>query len=198
MDTKRIEVRNYASFVPTEDNKLYKPILNEKGEEVGFEVSGKVTQFDATNFNGLNFDKGSYDKCIANYFEKNNLNIPIDVMHQRGIEYLVGYAKTFVKREDCVEMTAFVPKGVHYYELVKTLIDNGILQGFSNLGFITDGKYDSETDSFIVKDFSLISVSLVDVPADTNGKFVGNATDFRGFTEQEDLMRETDELLTLL
>ena len=65
--------------------------------------------------------------------------------------------------------------------MIKVLLENGVLQGFSNYGYITDYYYDRTKDEIIVKDFQLISISLVDVPSDLSGKFVSNATNFEGF-----------------
>ena len=181
-ERKNILVSNYAAFIPYEkDARRYKIVTDENNNEVGIEVSGEVTNFSAVNFNGLKFDKKSYDECIREYFEKNELNIPIDLMHQRDMQHLAGVARKFVKKTDSVQVVAFIPKGVYFYNLIKLLIDNGVLQGFSNMGYMTDWEYDRETDACIVKSFQLISISLVDVPADTAGKFVSNATDFEGF-----------------
>ena len=42
-----------------------------------------------------------------------------------------------------------------------------------------------KTDSIIVKSFQLISISLVDSPADVFGKFVTQNTIFEGFEKTE-------------
>lgn len=186
-NSKQIFVRNYASFIPNElDKRVYTIINDDAGSEIGIEVRGLLTTFGVTNENNLNFDKKSYDNCITNYFEANDLNIPVDVMHGRSVCDLCGVARKFVKRNNGVELTAFIPKGVYYYGLIKTLLDNGVLQGFSNLGCLRDWDYDRVTNVTTVKDFFLISASLVDVPADTGGKFMSNATEFEGFTLQDD------------
>lgn len=183
---KPIEVRNYASFLPFEDGReLYKIITNDKGEEIGFEVKGLVTTFGETNFNGQKWDKKAYDKVISEYFESNELNIPIDLMHKRDIQHLAGVAKKFVKKSEGIELTAFIPKGVYFYNLIKVLLDNGVLQGFSNYGYISDWEWDRTNDEMIVKEFFLCSVSLVDIPSDVGGKFIENSTQFEGFEKYE-------------
>ena len=106
-------------------------------------------------------------------------------MHVRDAFHLLGVCTKFKKTSSGVEIVTFIPKGVYFYGLVKTLIDNGILQGFSNMGFITDYSYEEEQDIFIVKEFQLISISLVDVPADVSGKFATQNTIFEGFENQE-------------
>lgn len=179
---KDILVQNYAVFLPCEEGEhRYKVVTDANNTEIGIEVSGRVTEFNTVNENRLKFDRKSYDACISEYFEKNGLNIPIDVMHVRDAQHLAGVAKKFVKRTDGVDVTAFIPKGVYFYGLIKTLIDNGVLQGFSNFGCMRDCDWSEADDAWVVKDFFLISISLVDVPADTSTKFVSNATDFEGF-----------------
>ena len=180
---KKIKVQNYAAFSSIENGeKKYKIITSEDGQERGIEVKGMVTSFLDENFNEMKFDKTAYDKCISEYFEKNNLNIPIDLMHVRDGFHLLGVCTKFKKTSSGVEIVAFIPKGVYFYGLVKTLIENDVLQGFSNMGFITN--YSFEEDTLIVEEFQLISISLVDVPADVSGKFATQNTIFEGFENQ--------------
>ncbi|MCD7712854.1 MAG: hypothetical protein LUJ25_09190, partial [Firmicutes bacterium] len=57
---------------------------------------------------------------------------------------------------------------------------NGILQGFSNYGYVTRGEVDDD-EILHVEAFQLISASLVDVPADTGARFLQNVTRLEGF-----------------
>lgn len=181
---KGLLVHNYAAFIPEQEGeKRYKVVTNDANEEIGIEVRGYVTDFTSVNANGQKFEKNSYDEWVNGYFEKNDLNIPIDLMHVRDMQHLAGICKKFVKKSDGVEITAFIPKGVYFYNLIKLLIDNGVLQGFSNMGYMTDWDYDRQTDCYIVKGFALISISLVDVPADVSTKFITNSTKFEGFED---------------
>lgn len=180
----KIVVRNYAAFIPSEDGRhVYKIINNEAGEEIGFEVRGLLTTFNVTNENHQKFERKSYDKFVTEYFEANELNIPIDIMHIRDAQHLAGVARKFIKKDGGIELTAFIPKGVYFYNLIKVLLDAGVLQGFSNYGYMTDWDYDRTTDEIIVKEFNLISASLVDIPSDVGGKFIENSTEFHGFDE---------------
>lgn len=193
MTKDKIIVSNYTSFIPMDnDKKVYKVILNDNGDELGFEVKGLLTTFNMLNENGMTFEKTSYDRAITDYFEANELNIPIDLMHNRNdVRHLAGVASKFVKKSNGIELTAFIPKGVYYYNLIKVLLDNGVLQGFSNLGALRDYEYNPDTEEVTVKDFFLISASLVDVPADVGGKFIENATQFDGFRKKE--IEESDK-----
>lgn len=182
---EKIKVKNYVSFTPTENKKPYKVRMGDNGEELGIEIRGAVTQFDTVNENGFIFDKQSYDRCVAEYFEKNNFNIPVDVMHQMTFEHTIGRAEKFSKDEKGVTMLAFIPKGQQIYEEIKTKLDWGILQGFSNCGFITKGNFNDD-GTVNVEDFQLLSVSLVSTPADITAKFIANKTDFIGFNKIKD------------
>lgn len=190
--SRRLEVRNYASFIPAIDggNSPYKVVADSEGNEIGIEVKGLLTTFDLVNANGMTFNKDSYDKFVTNYFKSNDLNIPVDVMHQQDFHHLVGIAKSFVKTDANVEITAFVPSGIALYNDIKVKLDNGILQGFSNFGIVND--YDiTENNELVIKDFALLSASLVSIPADTGAKFVSNATEFKGFGKQEPEVENT-------
>ena len=179
---KKVEVKNYAGFVPVDNGeKRYKIITDDSGNEIGIEVKGVVTTFNVVNKNGQKWEKGSYDEMIASYFEANELNIPLDLMHERTVKDLAGIATMMKKKGASIEIVGFIPKGVYYYGLIKTLIDNGVLQGFSNYGRISDWGYDEDNKAIIVRKFQLVSVSLVDVPSDVGAKLEGNATRFEGF-----------------
>lgn len=201
-ESKNILVANYAAFIPNEmDKRVYSIVTNEAGEEIGIEIKGLLTTFGQVNDNGYNFDRQSYDKVVNDYFEANELNIPVDLMHVRdNVTHLAGVLRKFTKRNGGVEITAFIPKGVYFYGLIKVLLDNGVLQGFSNYGWITKGDWNN--DEILVSEFRLISASLVDLPADVGGKFVANATQFEGFNEadkeaealQQKLVRLKNEL----
>ena len=178
---KRLEVKCYAGFVPAaEGEKRYRIVYDDNRNEIGIEVKGLLTKFSYRNENGLIFEKESYDKVVSEYFEKNALNIPVDTMHRRDIQNLAGIVKELRKTDEGIFIVVYIPKGVYYYGLIKTLIDNGILQGFSNFGWIEDYNITPDDDLQIFE-FRLISASLVDIPADTNTEFVSNATHFEGF-----------------
>ena len=192
-----IKITNYTLFNSFENKKKYEIVLDEKGNETGFKVKGLLTTFDVINENGQIFKANSYDKFINEYFIKNSINIPLDIMHERGIEYLAGVVETLEQTSSGVSLTAYIPKGVYYYNLIKLLIDNGILQGFSNYGYSKD--YDISGENFIVKDFSLISVSLVDVPGDATALFSTEIknTKFVGFNSVTQKKNDDFDVLSL-
>lgn len=179
-----LEIKNYTLFNKYESGKKYETVFNEKGEEIGIRMKGLVTSFDIKNENGQVFKANSYDNFVKDYFIKNSVNVPIDIMHVRNdVRHLAGVAEKIEVEKNGIILQSFIPKGVYYYNLIKILIDNGILQGFSNYGYARD--YELKENGFEIRDFALLSISLVDVPADTGAVFLQN-TIFKGFGSNPD------------
>ncbi len=188
---EQLPVRNFTALrTEAPEGRAYTLQKNEGGEEIGFTVSGLLTRFDSVNENEQRWSATSYDEGLQHYFEKNNLFVPLDLQHERDIRSLAGRLESLEKTEEGILIRAYIPRGVYYYNLIKTLLDNYILQGFSNYGYVTRGHI---TDDVLhVESFQLISASLVDVPADTAARFIRNGTTLKGFPflENEDLSQE--------
>jgi len=177
---EQLPIRNFTTLrTETPEGRSYVLRKNEAGEEVGFTLSGLLTRFDSVNENAQQWQSTAYDEGLTNYFEKNNLFVPLDLQHERDIRCLAGRLESLEKTEEGVLIHAYVPRGVYYYNLIKTLLDNHILQGFSNYGYVTRGHITDEV--LHVEAFQLISASLVDVPADTAARFIRNGTLLKGF-----------------
>lgn len=150
----------------------------------GILVSGMLTRFGETNCNGFRFEPGSYDKCIAEYFEANGLNVPLTVQHNdNDIRHIVGRVTKMEKKGDGVYMEAVVLAVHPEFETVKCLIDGGVLQGFSNYGWAVDCSFTEDGD-LAVNEFTLLSASLVTTPADVSGKLEMRNTVFKGFKDE--------------
>lgn len=161
----------------------------------GMLVSGMLTRFWETNYNGFRFEPGSYDKCIAEYFEANGLNVPLTVQHNdNDIRHVVGRVTKMEKRDDGVYMEAVVLSGHPEFDTVKCLIEGGVLQGFSNYGW-ADGCERTDDGAIIVKEFSLLSASLVTTPADVSGKLEMRNTRFEGFSLNKE--EETEDIYSI-
>lgn len=159
----------------------------------GLIVSGLLTKFDEVNFNNLKFTANSYDKCIADYFEANRLNVPLSIQHNdNDIAHLVGRVETMEKTDEGVLITAIVLKSHPSYTTVKALIDGGVLQGFSNFGYVAEGHFD-DGGALVIERFNLLSASIVATPADVNGKFEAKNTRFHGFTSQKERKEDENE-----
>jgi len=188
--TQQLPVRNFTTLrTETPEGRAYSIRKNADGEEIGFTLSGLLTRFDSINQNDQRWSATAYDEGLQNYFEKNNLFVPLDLQHERDIRSLAGRLESLEKTEEGVLINAYIPRGVYYYNLIKTLLDNYILQGFSNYGYVTRGHI---TDDVLhVEAFQLVSASLVDVPADTAARFIRNGTTLKGFPTSLDAWDST-------
>ena len=182
MEKRKLYVTNFTTLASHDGSGRYRVIRNEAGEELGIEVSGTLTTFDVRNENGGVFKKESYDKFVDEYFIANSLNVPLCLYHNdRDIRMVCGVVKSMTKTDSGVEMVGWIPKTAYFYNLIKSQIDNGILQGFSNAGGIMDGSYDPDTDTLNITDFALMHAALVASPSDTGATLRTENTIFRGF-----------------
>ena len=188
MEKRKLYVTNFTTLAYHDGGGRYRVIRNEAGEELGIEVSGTLTTFDVRNENGGVFKKESYDKFVDEYFIANSLNVPLCLYHNDwDIRMVCGVVKSMTKTDSGVDMVGWIPKTAYFYNLIKSQIDNGILQGFSNAGGIMDGSYDPDTDTLEITDFALMHAALVASPADTGATLRTVNTIFRGFEKQQDV-----------
>lgn len=183
---------NFVRLTATESGKRYKVLTNEAGEELGIEVSGILTTFGEVNENGFIFEAGSYDRSVENYFEAHRLNVPLCLYHNdANPDTLCGIVTTLEKTENGIEITGRIrPNSAKLYKFIKAQLDDGILQGFSNAGYIADGYFDKESDAIRVKDFQLIHAALVATPADTGATLRTVNTVFKGFEKETKTEKE--------
>ena len=184
MEKQRIN--NFIRLTASEGGKRYRVLMDEAGNELGIEVSGVLTTFGEVNENGYIFESGSYDRSVEKYFEANKLNVPLCLYHDdANPDTLCGIVTTLEKTERGIEITARIrPNSAKLYKFIKAQLDDGILQGFSNAGFIADGVYDDTVGAVRVKDFELIHAALVATPADTGATLRTVNTIFKGFDKQ--------------
>lgn len=194
MEKRKLYVTNFATLTSHDGVGRYRVIRNEAGEELGIEVSGTLTTFDVRNENGGLFKKESYDKFVDEYFIANSLNVPLCLYHNDlDIRMVCGVVKSMTKTDSGVEMVGWIPKTAYFYNLIKSQIDNGILQGFSNAGGIMDCSYDPDTDTLNITDFALMHAALVASPADTGATLRTVNTIFKGFEKQTEPAAERTE-----
>lgn len=194
MEKKKLYITNFTTLAAHDGGGRYRVICNEAGEEIGIEVSGTLTTFDVRNENGGVFKKESYDKFVDEYFIANSLNVPLCLYHNDwDIRMVCGVVKSMTKTDSGVDMIGWIPKTAYFYNLIKSQIDNGILQGFSNAGGIMEGSYDQETDTLTITDFALMHAALVASPADTGATLRTVNTVFKGFEKQDGKSAERTE-----
>ena len=181
-------MNNFIRLNAADGGKRYRVLTDEAGNELGIEVSGVLTTFGEVNENGYIFEKESYDRSVETYFEANKLNVPLCLYHDdTSPETLCGIVTTLSKTERGIEIVGRIkPGSAKLYKFIKAQIDDGILQGFSNAGYIADGVYDEAAGAVRVRDFNLIHAALVATPADTGATLSTENTVFRGFERQQD------------
>lgn len=136
----------------------------------GLIVKGYEMEWDKTNENYERYEKTAFDKFILEYFVERGLNLTVDIQHYDWIEALAGrviYAEINTRG---MYYVAYIPRTYVHYEIVLNLLKEGILQGFSKMGYATDWKYvyNEETGEFeyeLIREFKLLSMSLVTTPA---------------------------------
>lgn len=170
----------------------------------GLIIKGYEMEWDKTNENYERYEKTAFDKFIQEYFVDRGFNLPVDVQHYDWIEALAGRVIYAEINSRGFYYVVYIPRTYVHYEIVLNLLREGILQGFSKMGYATDWKWvwDEETGDFdyeLIKEFKLLSVSLVTTPA--NGipferlqETKQNALVFKNTTLQEIDATPADEM----
>lgn len=192
---KKQRINNFIRLTANDGGKRYRVLTDETGNELGIEVAGVLTTFGEVNENGYIFEKESYDRSVEKYFEANKLNVPLCLYHDdANPDTLCGIVTMLEKTDKGIEMVGRIkPNSAKLYKFIKAQLDDGILQGFSNAGFIVDGVYDETAGAVRVKDFELIHAALVATPADTGATLRTANTIFKGFEKQTEHTAERTE-----
>lgn len=130
------------------------------------------TAFGVTNANGERYTREALDKFVQNYFVKNDLNIPLTLMHGERLEDVIGKVLSIDVTDKGFKIQAYIPKTAIRYETVKAYLQEGILQGFSKDGWATsyDEKKDEDGNDYLeISEIALTAVSLVTTPANALG-----------------------------
>lgn len=137
----------------------------------GLVIKGYETKFGKVNENGERYEPGCLDKFVQSYFVDNGLNMVVDLQHSWDVDDQVGRVVYLEVNSVGFYFVAYIPRSVPKYQLVKTLLEEGILQGFSKSGFATDWDWEDKDggDVFVVKEMNILSVSLVTCPANPIG-----------------------------
>lgn len=151
----------------------------------GLILKGYETKFGKTNENGERYTKDCLDKFLDKYFVKNNLNMPVDIQHRDDIQHLAGRVLIVEVNLVGFYFVAYVPKTYMHYESLKSMLQEGILQGFSKCGWATDYnwvyKKNGSLDYFEIREFEMTSLSIVATPA--------NAVNFEKMQEIKDALK---------
>lgn len=159
----------------------------------GIVIKGYETKFGKVNENGERYEPGCLDEFVKSYFIENGLNMVVDVQHGCGIDDQVGRVVYLETNSVGFYFVVYIPRSVARYEQIKALLAEGILQGFSKYGWTTDWDWVREkdgTETFVVKQMSLLSVSLVTAPAnaipfEAIGESIANRLEYRNTLHDE-------------
>ena len=139
----------------------------------GLILRGYETKFkDSKNFNNEVYDTGCFDKFITDYFVTNGLNMPVTIQHGWRLNDFCGRVLLLEVNSVGFYFVVYVPRKLKDYDTIKTLIEEGILQGFSKEGWSTDYEYrykpNGDFDYIFIKEMELMNVSIVASPANAN------------------------------
>lgn len=142
------------------DNEILNGLLY-KGYEMKF---GKV------NENGEYYEPTAFDKFIKRYFVEQGLNMPVTLEHSWYPEDIVGRVIYLETNSVGFYFVVYVPSTCPKYEQVKWLTEQGLIQGFSKEGYLTDYEWEQDKNNkdewFIhIKEIDVTRVSLVTTPA---------------------------------
>lgn len=154
-------------------------ITEKKISDNGYYVSGVWKRFNEVNENGYIYAEDAFDDFISNYFVKYQKNVPLNIQHQKDLPHLAGAVLSIEKRKYELILHAMVSKGAIYYEKIVQLIEDGVLQGFSDEGAAYD--YQQTENGLLIRKATIERISLVDMPAMGDSEILTNATDFKGF-----------------
>lgn len=135
----------------------------------GLIIRGYEMEWGKINENRELYTKDAFDKFIQNYFIERGFNLIVDVEHAgHDPQWLAGRV-IYAEINSCgMYYIVYVPRTYVHFEMVRNLLQEGILQGFSKMGYATDidTDYDENGDWYeIVKEFKLLAMSLVSTPA---------------------------------
>lgn len=140
-------------------------------ELTGLIIKGYEMKWDTTNENGERYEKTAFDDFIQRYFVDRALNMPVDINHQGWNDWQAYCGRVLYIEVNSVGFyfVVNVPSNYRYYEDLKNMLQNGIIQGFSKEGWATewepkwneDGTFNYE----LIKKMDILSVSLVCTPA---------------------------------
>ncbi len=168
-------------------NSIFIETANEEDVYLGY-ISGLA----ATNHKDLYKDiitdealvKGAKQLGGATTFKDHNYNVGSAVGKVLSSEFVLDGEMSGIK----------IKVGISKVETdLWTKIQEGIVNAFSIGGIFTDVDYDEKSDTYYIKDFDLLEVSVVGLPANKEATFGSLAADF--VKSHQDLREEAKEKL---
>lgn len=135
----------------------------------GLIIRGYEMEWGKVNENRELYTKDAFDKFIQDYFIERDFNLVVDIEHAGADpQWLAGRVIYAEINSRGMYYIVYVPRTYVHFEMVRNLLQEGILQGFSKMGYATkiDLDYDENGDWYeIISEFKLIAMSLVSTPA---------------------------------
>lgn len=136
----------------------------------GLIIRGYEMEWDKTNENYERYAKDAFDKFIKDYFIDRGFNLVVDIEHAGfDPQWLAGRVIYAEINQRGMYYIVYIPRTYVNFEMVRNLLQEGILQGFSKMGYATDWEYkwtqDGDFDYELIKEFKLLAMSLVSTPA---------------------------------
>lgn len=172
-------VRDFTAF---NDEKAWEEVKGIKASEIthrdednerldGLIIRGYEMKWGETNANGEQYTKDAFDKFLIGYFEEKGFNMIVDINHQGSQDYEAQCGRVLYIETNSVGFyfVIYVNRGYSRYNDLKWRLEQGLLQGFSKEGFVTDWevkyKDDGTFDYILIKEIAVVYVSLVALPA---------------------------------
>lgn len=161
----------------------------------GLIFKGYEMKWNATNTNGERYEQGAFEKFIKTYFVDKGFNMPVTLEHSYNPIDIVGRVLYIEVNTVGFYFVVYVPDTCPIYNQVKWLAEQGLIQGFSKEGYVTDGEWIEESrDSwyYLIREIMMTRISLVCTPA--NGvKFerteeVKNSVVYQNKTKKESVL----------
>lgn len=137
----------------------------------GLILKGYETKFNEINSNREKYDPACLDSFVQRYFIDKELNMTLDIQHSQELENLAGRVLYLEVNSVGFYFVCYIPRTYCKYDIVKNLLQEGILQGFSKQGWASDYEYffteSGDFDYTLIKEMDITSVSLVSQPANT-------------------------------
>lgn len=135
----------------------------------GLIIRGYEMEWGKINENRELYTKDAFDKFIQNYFVERDFNLVVDIEHAgHDPQWLAGRVIYAEINSRGMYYIVYVPRTYVHFEMVRNLLQEGILQGFSKMGYATgiDTDYDANGEWYeIISEFKLLAMSLVSTPA---------------------------------
>lgn len=137
----------------------------------GLIIRGYEMEWDKTNENYERYEKTAFDKFIKDYFIDRGFNLVVDVEHAGfDPQWLAGRVIYAEINSRGMYYIVYIPRTYVHFDMVRNLLQEGILQGFSKMGYATEWEnvYNKQTGEFLyelIKEFKLLAMSLVSAPA---------------------------------